>query len=223
MPADNLQKHSKVELVMKVFQINQSSVAELMKKSKDELMQTIRAAAADAEQKLSDLANLERESQSAAQRAVADAAMHPDADLAIEAHVPAELKTPSQPGPAKFIFPISLPGLKTFTGCDAMPAHSEHVPRDVEEEISVDRPAHPVTKSRLCLLCHDRFHGSGHKACQHRNPSLCVQLAMLNTSFQEQLNRGAGAFVCFFRVYSGADLLCLLCCWAQFVRNGIPC
>jgi len=148
-----------------------------------------------------------------------------DVDLAIEAHLPPDRSSSSRGEAQSLVFPISLPSLKTFDGCDASPAHSTHVPRDMEESISIDRPPHPVTKSRLCLLCHDRFHGSSHKACQHRDPSLIAELALLNTSFQEQSNRGIAhcAMACPVRLVLTRCLYSLMLVHVNYSSTEMAC
>lgn len=141
---------------------------------------------------------LATETVAAAAAAAAAPVQQTDSDLAIEAGLSDAEKASihASTTTAPFTFPLSCPNLRMFSGDDAQAAHSRHVPMDREAELKVQRPRHPVTNSEVCFLCHDRFHGQGHKYCQHRSPSLIAEMTRVNTNYQEQFNRSMCFSIC---------------------------
>ena len=62
---------------------------------------------------------------------------------------------------------------------------------DGEDSLNLDvnRPAHPVTGSKVFIAAHDSFHGAAHERCRARDTDLVVQFRSVDTSRQEHLNR----------------------------------
>ncbi len=85
-------------------------------------------------------------------------------------------------------FPVSLPSLRSPYVRMNFAASACKVVAD--SDLRVEREPHPVNQSRCLFLLHDRFHGSAHRNCGHRDPDLLREFSGLNSSVQEQVNRG---------------------------------
>lgn len=86
--------------------------------------------------------------------------------------------------------PVSIPALKSqaspcFSISDSTPA-ANGVP--ALPELDVQRPPHPYTASKICLLCHDRLHGEAHEHCCARDPNNVTELLGLSTESAEHFN-----------------------------------
>eukprot|EP00742_Colponemidia_sp_Colp-10_P014256 GILJ01016173.1.p1 GENE.GILJ01016173.1~~GILJ01016173.1.p1 ORF type:complete len:1310 (-),score=23.92 GILJ01016173.1:100-4029(-) len=68
-------------------------------------------------------------------------------------------------------------------------------PSDLEVDMSSDRPEHPVWRSKVLLLLHDRLHGAAHYSmeCRTRDMDLVKELKFLTSTSSENNNRRRSA------------------------------
>lgn len=78
---------------------------------------------------------------------------------------------------------LSVPGAPSFNLADATVDR-----KALPFSIDVERPPHPYTQERVCILAHDRMHGAAHKHCNGRDPDNVQQLRSLDTESAEHFN-----------------------------------
>lgn len=125
--------------------------------------------------------------------------------------------TPSRDPPPDFARRplVSIPSLAT-SGCPTMLAsHDNYVPPNLEPRLSVEREPHPVTKCKVCFLCHDKFHGQSHQDCADRSLDLIFELIGINSGPSENFNRG----MCSSNEHSVGSFLIFYLCTERNANN----
>ncbi len=87
--------------------------------------------------------------------------------------------------------PVSIPALNpqsapSFSLSDR--DHERKAQARALPSLDIDRPAHPLTQCKVCLLFHDRLHGEAHVNCPGRDPNNVLQLLGLSTESSEHFN-----------------------------------
>lgn len=87
--------------------------------------------------------------------------------------------------------PLSIPALNPQSAPSFSLSDRDHERKAQAQElpsIDIDRPAHPLTQCKVCLLLHDRLHGEAHVNCPGRDPNNVLQLLGLSTESAEHFN-----------------------------------
>lgn len=84
--------------------------------------------------------------------------------------------------------PVSVPALNVAGAPSFNLADGAAERKSLPFSLDIERPPHPYTQAKVCLLLHDRLHGMAHKYCHGRDPDHVQQLRSLNTESAEHFN-----------------------------------
>lgn len=90
--------------------------------------------------------------------------------------------------------PVSIPALRVqgapsfcLADCDREAKAAQAHLSTPMPDLAVDRPPHPYTQCKICLLFHDRLHGEAHD-CEGRDPNNVQDLLGLSSESSEHYN-----------------------------------